>query len=245
MVTLLGVEVRNKETGNIEQISLKRQDMEELFGSGSQITESEINELNMMLYVKDRYNVSDGAYHEMAKICREMPRQYKLKDRIQELNKRWNIRPTPNGTQGVQQSLEQRLRIRIEHLLKVSSPNSTFRRDHGVRIELSGDGTNIGKRLHVICFTFTILEEEKTGSYEGNHILAACKEPESYDSLKNALADLIEEVERLQKIEVGGIIFDLDYYMGGDWKFLSEGKSFFLRNHKTLDSKAFYFRSCS
>ena len=43
------VEVRNyKDTGNIEQISLKRQDMEELFGSGSQITESEIDELNMM-----------------------------------------------------------------------------------------------------------------------------------------------------------------------------------------------------
>ena len=51
-----------------------------------------------------------------------------------------------------------------------------------------------GKRLHVICFTFTILEE-KTGSYEGNHILAVFKEPESYDSLKNALADIIEEVE--------------------------------------------------
>ena len=69
----VSVELRNKETGNIEQISLKRQDMEELFGSGSQITESEIDKLNMMLYVKDRYNVSDGAYHEMAKICREMP----------------------------------------------------------------------------------------------------------------------------------------------------------------------------
>ena len=90
-----------------------------------------------------------------------------------------------------------------------------------VRIKLSGDGTNIGKRLHVICFTFTILEEEKTGSYEGNHIVAVFKEPESYDSLKNALADLIEEVEWLQKIEVGGISFDLDYYMGGDWKFLA------------------------
>ena len=78
----------------------------------------------------------------------------------------------------------------------MSSPNSSFCCNHRVRIKLSGDGTNIGKRLHVICFTFTVLEEEeKTGSYEGNHILTVFKEPKSYDSLKNALADIIEEVE--------------------------------------------------
>lgn len=75
----LSVEVSNRETGNIEKISLKRDYLEELFGSESSITESELDELNMMLYVKDRYNVSDGAYHEMAKVCKEMPRQYKIK----------------------------------------------------------------------------------------------------------------------------------------------------------------------
>ena len=42
-------------------------------------------------------------------------------------------------------------------------------------------------------------------------ILAVFKEPESYDSLNNAIADMIKEVEQLQKIEVGGIIFGLDY----------------------------------
>ena len=41
-------------------------------------------------------------------------------------------------------------------------------------------------------------------------ILAVFKEPESYDSLNNAIADMIKEVEQLQKIEVGGIIFGLD-----------------------------------
>ena len=40
-----------------------------------------------------------------------MPRHYKLKDRIAELNKHWNIRPTPEGTCGVQQSLEERLQL--------------------------------------------------------------------------------------------------------------------------------------
>jgi len=29
----------------------------------------------MMLYIKDRFDVSGRAYHEMAKVCKEMPLQ--------------------------------------------------------------------------------------------------------------------------------------------------------------------------
>lgn len=53
-----------------------------------------------------------------------------------------------------------------------------------VRVKLSGDGTNIGKRLHVINFTFTLLDEGSVAyGYEGNHTLAVLKEPENYKSL--------------------------------------------------------------
>ena len=54
---------------------------------GVAVSESEIDVLNMMIYVKDRFNISGDAYHEMAQLCRAMPRHYKLKDRISELNK--------------------------------------------------------------------------------------------------------------------------------------------------------------
>lgn len=43
----------------------------------SRISEEEMDTLNMMLYVKDRFNVSGGAYHEMAQLCKEMSRHYK------------------------------------------------------------------------------------------------------------------------------------------------------------------------
>ena len=48
-----------------------------------------------------------------------------------------------------------------------------------IRMKLSGDGTLIGKHLHVINFAFTLLDEgEKAYSYEGNHCLAIFKEKE-------------------------------------------------------------------
>ena len=62
----------------------------------------------MILLIKDSYNISGGAYHELAAICKSLPRHYKIKQRIRKLNKLWNIRPIPHGI-GIQQSLEQRL----------------------------------------------------------------------------------------------------------------------------------------
>lgn len=40
--------------------------------------EQERDIVSMMLYVKDRYG---SAYHEMAKLCRDMPRHYKVKQK--------------------------------------------------------------------------------------------------------------------------------------------------------------------
>ena len=39
--------------------------------------------------------------------------------------------------------------------------------------------------------------------------------------VKDALADIIAEVSRLEFITVNGEQYKVEYYMGGDWKFLA------------------------
>ena len=91
----------------------------------------------------------------------------------------------PFGTLGLQQSLRERLCICVAHLLEVCGADGDLLQDH---VKLSGDGTNIGKWLHVVKFTFTLLEEgSHAHSSQGNHILAVLKEPEKYDTLKNQI----------------------------------------------------------
>ena len=91
-----------------------------------------------------------------------------------------------------------------------------------MRVKLTGDGTKIGKHLHVVNFGFTLLDEgDKAYSPAGNHCLAIFKEPESYQSLKNCLKDIISEVNALSTIKVNGVTFEIVYYLGGDWKFLA------------------------
>ena len=64
----------NTSTGEEETIDLNPED---LLGPGkNHITESEMDTINMMLYIKDKYNISGGACHELSQICKSMPRYY-------------------------------------------------------------------------------------------------------------------------------------------------------------------------
>ena len=89
-------------------------------------------------------------------------------------------------------------------------------------MKLTGDGTRIGKRLNLVNFGFTILDEEEVAySAAGNHCIAIIKEHEKYELLKPALQDIIEEVRTTKELRVNGVLFLIKYYLGGDWKFLA------------------------
>ena len=74
----------------------------------------------------------------------------------------------------------------------------------------------------MINFAFTLLDEgDKAYSAAGNHCIAIIKETESYDSLKLALQNIIEDVQTLTSITINGSSYSIEYYLGGDWKFLA------------------------
>lgn len=188
--TSLKIELKNKRTGKIETVSFNGDVLGEDVGTMSQ---NDLDMLNMMLFVKDKFNISGEAYHRMAQDCKAMPRHYRLKERKVELNRQWNFKPNPNGTCGLQQSLEERLNIWVQHLHKTALRDAPFRTEKVLKVKLSGDGTNIGKHLHVINVTFTLLDEgARAFSVDGNHALAIIKEPEDYASLQNSLQDILE-----------------------------------------------------
>lgn len=73
---------------------------------------------------------------------------------------------------------------------------------------------------------FTLLEEGALAySHEGNHMLAIIKDEEKYEPLRDALEDIRKDLERLTKITVEGQMYDIKYYLGGDWKFLAMATS--------------------
>ena len=72
-----------------------------------------------MDYIKDKFNISNEAWHEIAmKATPNVPNKYCINKRIKQLNKYWNLKPTPGGAEGVQQGFEDSLKNQIERLRK-------------------------------------------------------------------------------------------------------------------------------
>ena len=70
-----------------------------------------------------------------------------------------------------------------------------------IKVKLSGDGTNIRKRLKLENVTYTILNEKDAAMNEkGNYVLAIITTTENYDNLKESLADINNEMSNLKEI---------------------------------------------
>ena len=213
------VEVFNQCTGDVETITLV-DDSDCTLNTGS-LTNEDIDAINLLLYTKERFNLSNDAYHELSMLCSELPRSCQVQKRIRELNEKWNLKKTPGDADGVQQKIADRLRLRLEWIIN-NSKADVFGKDKKIRVKLSGDGTNIGKRLHVVNITFNILEEgKKAMAADGNHIIAVIKVPENYENLEGTMADIRSEVASLSSITIGKTTYNIEWYLGGDWKFLA------------------------
>ena len=65
----------------------------------------------------------------------------KLIKHMSKLNTKWNLKPTPGDTEGIQISFEKSLSEQIERLKNTGELNP----GDIIKIKVSGDGTNVGK----------------------------------------------------------------------------------------------------
>ena len=205
------VEIYNYETDSYEVLSLVD---EGVFGEKAVLDQDDLQSVNMMLYVKEKFGISNQVYHELSMSCKSMPRSWKLREQVKHLNEKWGIRMMPDD-KGVQQSIKDRLLVHI-NALKSSDPNE-FQKMTSLKIKLTGDGTFIGKYIHVVNIAFTLLNEGNLAiSAEGNHTIAIIRVKEDYDELKAKLADVINKVENLQSVDFDNNHYNIEWYLGGD-----------------------------
>ena len=160
------------------------------------ISTDDDDDLDLVLYVKDKFGLSDAAYHELSMVYKTLPRSWKLKHLAKCINLKHDITPCRNNS-GVQQSLHSKHKARVSHLLE----NEKIRVTDVLQVKLSGDGTKICRKLNLINFTFTLLNEGDIAmSPKGNHTIAIIDACDNYDALQTALSDIIKEVGELHTI---------------------------------------------
>lgn len=82
-----------------------------------------------------------------------MPNLHSVKRRLETQYGMWKISETPGEDGGVQIKVADSLISQIERQQREGF------NDTAIKVKLTGDGTCIGKRLHVVNFTYTILNE--------------------------------------------------------------------------------------
>lgn len=170
------VEILNKENGRNETIILTDGELQ-CDREAKEITDNELDDINYWIFIKDKYNISTEAWHEIAMKCKDIPNKGNIAKKIGEINTKWTLKETPGEAEGIQVSFRESL---SEQLLRLQEKGTIGEKDTKVKVKISGDGTNIGKRLKLENITYTTLnEKENAMSEKGNYPLATIKTPEN------------------------------------------------------------------
>ena len=78
-----------------------------------ELTNDDLDNINMWLYLRDKFNISNEAWHEITMKANGVPNTYSIKKQIKELNSKWNLKPTPEDTEGVQLGFSETLQEHI------------------------------------------------------------------------------------------------------------------------------------
>ena len=196
---------------NVELINTNTQETIQVTCGTHQETESssETGITKKMLFVKERFNISNQAYHEMSMIT-DLPSSYSLSKAAKQLNTQCILRCTPGKVDGVQQSITERLRLRLCHMLQL---NPSYPNRH-IRVKITGDGTTISRSVHLVVIAFSLIDcNENPSSPYGSHIIALLNSNEDYDNLQESLSDIADEMKHLKSINVDGKEFTLEFYL--------------------------------
>eukprot|EP00732_Lithocolla_globosa_P001621 Lithocolla_globosa_v1_NODE_841_length_3201_cov_10.126828.p1 type:complete len:403 gc:universal NODE_841_length_3201_cov_10.126828:720-1928(+) len=93
-----------------------------------------------------------------------------------------------------------------------------------LKIKLSGDGRNVGRKIKHVMMTFCLFNAGKlVVKPEHQFCLSIYVGKEGYDALRQGLAPLVAELHELREngFEHDGHIYDVELFCTSDWKFMA------------------------
>ncbi|CAC5380027.1 unnamed protein product [Mytilus coruscus] len=193
-------------------------------GRYDQMPETEQDKVKSLLYVLDKFGVSDDAYHELAVYNNGLPRSYLIKQCRQDINDICTITQTPDKSPSAQLTLKETLdRLLTRHDIEVEIPV--------IQIKFAADGAKMSRMSNFLVLSLAVLNRgEEVMSVSGQHTLAIVDGKEDFISIQESLSDIFKDINSLlaKRNEIGYIPYQsssgqkylLELFLGGDMKFL-------------------------
>lgn len=170
--------------------------------------------LREVIYLLDKFCVSDAAYHELSVVCDELPRSYLIVQERANLDNLFHIERCPGNVPGVYVSLNSEIATYIR-TNKAENTNS-------LKIKVSGDGTKVSRISNFVTLSMSF-PDEVSNSADKIKTVAILKCKENYEMLSVCCSPIIQEFNQLVKtpiINVNGKEYVLDIFFGGDMKWI-------------------------
>lgn len=147
----------------------------------------------------------------------DMPRKYLLLQSRDDINSLSHIERLPGNVQGAFVSLTAELEKLVKYEMKKSTNCSKL------DIKFSGDGTKVSRTSNFIIFSMSAVSDDQKLSYNELFTVGIVKCEEKYENLAATCQPIFHELCNLTQTKticVNGSTIDLDYFVGGDMKFL-------------------------
>ena len=149
--------------------------------------------LKKTMYVKERFNISNQAYHELSMVNKGLPLSYAIQKESLQMNSKSVIYSITGKVSGVRQSILGQLNKTITYLAKI---DQFFKQNQNISVKITGDGTSISHSMHCIVIAFSIIREgANPNSPGGNHTVAILNTTKDYDYLAEPLKEVLDEIK--------------------------------------------------
>lgn len=179
------------------------------------LTAEEKQNLRELIYILDRFNISDAAYHELSMADTSLPRKSFIIQERSNLSNIYHIERTPGKTPGAYVSIKDEI---IRYIQTNHIDNGT-----PIKIKLAGDGAKVSRISNFLTFTLSILNQNNCISVNNIKTIAIIKCNETYENMKiccNAIFSEFNDLIQTPEISVDEKTYPLDIFFNGDMKFI-------------------------
>jgi hypothetical protein len=173
----------------------------------------DFNDLNN----KCKNNLSDEGYNRLKVDLRlQLPSLENIKKLRKNLNSKFLV---SNNKFGFYNNLKQKLKI----ILNENTVNDLKNIENKtIIIKFCGDGTNVGRRLNVFNFSFSIINQVSTCKTSlGHYCLGLHDIKENYENISSALKEVFSQVDEIEEIEINKEVNKIRKILACDLKSLS------------------------
>ena len=159
--------------------------------------DEEMARTEQILYLQDKFCVSDEFCHELTMVENGIPRSYLVKQKRKDLNKLCHIFPIPDlKFEGAQISFQSLLPDQISAFM-MENPTFDIKADK-IKVKISGDGAKMTQKSNfVILFCALLQKEKEVMSAKGNHTVAVFIGSEKYEMIQPCFKDVFSEINSL------------------------------------------------